>query len=140
MFIIYEEIIFRFWLHILLLGQQIKIKIMKYSSVLIFLFVYVQLHALNPVRTYSVNPSDFGMNYQEIKIPSEEGIMLNAWYFPSSKTSYKIMVLSDDGNGNMADLMEQVSVFLSLGYHVLAYDYRGYGASSDFEIKPKFYI
>ena len=50
------------------------------------------------------------------------------------------MILSDDGNGNMADLMEQVSVFLSLGYHVLTYDYRGFGKSSDFEIKPKFYI
>ena len=100
----------------------------------------VQAIALNPVRTYSVNPSDYGMKYEEIKIKSTDGIMLNAWYFPSSQTSYKIIILSDDGNGNMADLMEQVSVFLSLGYHVLAYDYRGFGASSDFEIKPKFYI
>ena len=104
------------------------------------LLLISNLNALNPVRTYSVKPSDFGMKYDEIKIKSEEGIMLNAWYFPSSQTSYKIMVLSDDGNGNMSDLMEQVSIFLSLGYHVLTYDYRGFGASSDFEIKPNFYI
>lgn len=104
------------------------------------LLLISNLNALSPVRTYSVKPSDFGMKYEEIKIKSEEGIMLNAWYFPSSQTSYKIMVLSDDGSGNMSDLMEQVSVFLSLGYHVLAYDYRGFGASSDFEIKPNFYI
>ena len=113
---------------------------MKYLLCLILLFTVVQIFALNPVRTYSVKPSDYGMAFEEIKIKSDDNIMLNAWYFPSSKTSYKIMVLSDDGNGNMADLMEQVSIFLSLGYHVLTYDYRGFGASSDFEIKPKFYI
>ena len=113
---------------------------MKYFITSLCLIFSLQIFALNPVRTYSVKPSDFGMSFEEIKIKSDDGVMLNAWYFPSSKTSYKIMILSDDGNGNMADLMEQVSVFLSLGYHVLTYDYRGYGASSDFEIKPKFYI
>jgi hypothetical protein len=116
---------------------------MKNIALLFFAFnmlLVSNLSALNPVRTYAVKPSDFGMKYEEIKIKSDEGIMLNAWYFPSSQTSYKIMVLSDDGNGNMSDLMEQVSVFLSLGYHVLAYDYRGFGTSSDFEIKPNFYI
>ncbi len=96
--------------------------------------------ALNPSRKYAINPSDFGMSYQELKIPTSDGLTLNAWYFPSSQTSYKIMVLSDDGNGNMADLIEQVSIFLSLGYHVLTYDYRGFGTSSDFDIKPTFYI
>lgn len=104
------------------------------------LLLISNLNALNPVRTYAVKPTDFGMKYEEIKIKSEDGIMLNAWYFPSSQISYKIMVLSDDGSGNMSDLMEQISIFLSLGYHVLAYDYRGYGASSDFEVKPNFYI
>ncbi len=98
------------------------------------------VNALSPVRTYSVKPSDFGMKYEEIKIKTEDGLLLNAWYFPASQTSYKIMVLSDDGNGNMSDLIEHVSVFLSLGYNVLTYDYRGFGTSSDFEIKPNFYI
>ncbi|PIY02618.1 MAG: hypothetical protein COZ21_13220 [Bacteroidetes bacterium CG_4_10_14_3_um_filter_31_20] len=120
-----------------------NIKIMKKIFALLITLVITQVNlviALNPVRTYSVKPSDFGMNYEEIKIKTDDGLLLNAWYFPSSQTSYKIMVLSDDGNGNMSDLMEQVSVFLSLGYHVLAYDYRGFGTSSDFEIKPNFYI
>jgi len=113
---------------------------MRYISLFVLLLAAFQIYGLNPERKYNVNPSDFGMKYEEIKIKSDDGIMLNAWYFPASKTSYKIMILSDDGNGNMADLIEHVSVFLSLGYNVLTYDYRGYGASSDFEIKPKFYI
>jgi len=134
-----QKILFEF----LLLRHNNKSGIMKYFMLAISLFLIAKVtdvNALSPVRTYSVNPSDYGMKYEEIKIKSEEGIWLNAWYFPSSQTSYKIMILSDDGDGNMADLMEQVSVFLSLGYHVLTYDYRGFGKSSDFEIKPKFYI
>ncbi len=96
--------------------------------------------ALTPNREYKVKPSDFGLTYDELKINTSDGLKLNAWFFPASQTSYKIMVLSDDGNGNMSDLLEQVSVFLSLGYNVLTYDYRGYGLSSDFEIKQNFYI
>jgi len=107
---------------------------------LALLLTYSYNYALNPVREYKVKPSDYGLNYEEIKISTQDGLKLNAWYFPASQTSYKIMVLSGNGNGNMSDLLEYVSVFLSLGYHVLTYDYRGYGSSSDFEIKTNFYI
>ncbi len=113
---------------------------MKYGFQIIFSVLFSVVYGLNPVKEYKVKPSDFGLAYEEIKIPTSDGLKLNAWYFPASQTSYKIMVLSDDGNGNMSDLLEHVSVFLSLGYHVLTYDYRGYGASSDFEIKNNFYI
>lgn len=113
---------------------------MKFVLLISVLVFSSASYALTPSRQYAVKPSDFGLTYEELKINTSDGLSLNAWYFPSSQTSYKIMVLSDDGNGNMADLLEHVSIFLSLGYHVLTYDYRGYGASSDFEIKQNFYI
>ncbi|NSW45022.1 MAG: alpha/beta hydrolase [Bacteroidales bacterium] len=113
---------------------------MKFLFLSLSLLLVSNIFALNPLRQYAVKPSDFGLSFEELKIATSDGLKLNAWYFPASQTSYKIMVLSDDGNGNMSDLMEHVSIFLSLGYHVLTYDYRGYGASSDFEIKPNFYI
>ena len=50
------------------------------------------------------------------------------------------MIISDDGQGNMADNIEIISNFLSLGYFVVSYDYRGFGESSDFNINPKFYM
>lgn len=100
----------------------------------------VYAFALTPKREYKVKPSDFGLTYNEIKINTSDGLKLNAWFFPANQTSYKVMVLSDDGNGNMSDLLEHVSIFLSLGYNVLTYDYRGYGSSSDFEIKENFYF
>jgi len=113
----------------------------RISIALLLLVTTIYLcSGLNPSKEYSVSPADYGMDYKEIKIPTEDGLELHAWMFSASKTSYKIMVLSDDGDGNMADLLELVGQFLSLGYHVLTYDYRGYGKSSDFEINKKFYI
>ncbi|PKP19813.1 MAG: hypothetical protein CVU05_10515 [Bacteroidetes bacterium HGW-Bacteroidetes-21] len=112
------------------------------KTILLFILtaLTISAYAIEPVKTYSSKPSDYGMNYEEVKIPVSDGAILNAWMFKATKTSYKIMVLSDDGKGNMADLMEQVSLFLSLGYHVITYDYRGFGASSDFELKNEFYM
>ena len=112
----------------------------KYLLISLFLILQSFVYAVEPVKTYSSKPSDYGMNYEEVKINVSDGAVLNAWYFKATKTSYKIMVLSDDGNGNMADLIEHVSMFLSLGYHVITYDYRGFGASSDFEMKNEFYM
>lgn len=124
------------------IDQQSKCKKMKkISFAMLFVFCTIYICAgLNPSKEYSVTPDDYGMDYKEIKIPGEDGLELHAWMFNASKTSYKIMVLSDDGEGNMADLLELVGQFLSLGYHVLTYDYRGYGQSSDFKINKKFYI
>jgi pimeloyl-ACP methyl ester carboxylesterase len=50
------------------------------------------------------------------------------------------VVISGSGDGNMADNLEIVNSFLSAGYNVATYDYRGYGASSDFKIDPDLYI
>jgi len=66
---------------------------------------------------------------------------LQVWFFEATeKLSRKIIILSDDGDGNMADLIEYASNFLSLGYAVVAYDYRGYGKSDDFNINTKFFM
>ncbi|NTW31473.1 MAG: alpha/beta hydrolase [Bacteroidetes bacterium] len=97
--------------------------------------------ALNPSRDYAITPSDYGMKYEDISIPTEDNLTLIGWFFKSTETnSYKIMIISDDGDGNMADNIELVSNFLSLGYNVITYDYRGYGKSSDFNIKKDFFI
>ncbi len=94
--------------------------------------------ALNPVREYAVTPDEYGIEYEEIKIATEDGVSLNAWWFkPQNVTGKKAIIVADDGDGNMADNIELITKFTSLGYHVLAFDYRGYGKSDDFKINPK---
>lgn len=112
------------------------------KTLLVFLFATLVLssYALNPSRKYAAKPGDFGLNYEEVKIETEDNLTLKGWLYKPQETSYKMIILSDDGDGNMADLIEIASNFVSLGFYVLTYDYRGYGESADFTINNNFYI
>ena len=99
-----------------------------------------QLLALNPSREYKVNPAKFGMVYKEEKINTKDDAILNAWFFELPKKSTNWVVISGSGDGNMGDYLEIVNSFISAGYNVCTYDYRGYGTSSDFTIDPDLYI
>ncbi|MGI8893863.1 MAG: alpha/beta hydrolase [Bacteroidia bacterium] len=96
--------------------------------------------ALKPEKEYKVTPNKFGMNFKEERITTPDGAILNAWFFDAAKKTTNWIVISGSGDGNMADNLELANQFLSAGYNVVTYDYRGYGASSDFEIDPDLFI
>ncbi|MFH0867582.1 MAG: alpha/beta fold hydrolase [Bacteroidota bacterium] len=112
----------------------------KTLSILIIFLAYFSAQALNPSKTYSITPADYGMTYEEISITTEDNIILFGWFFKTTEASTKVMIMSDDGDGNMADNIELASNFISLGYNVVMYDYRGYGKSGDFTINHEFFI
>ncbi|MDQ3050031.1 MAG: alpha/beta hydrolase [Bacteroidota bacterium] len=96
--------------------------------------------ALNPSKEYKVTPDKFGMQYKEEKVKTSDGAVLNAWFFENAKKTINWVVVSGSGDGNMADHLEIVNSFLSAGYNVAIYDYRGYGSSSEFTIDPDLFI
>ncbi|MBN4049776.1 alpha/beta fold hydrolase [Bacteroidales bacterium AH-315-N07] len=96
--------------------------------------------ALRPSKDYKNTPKDFDMDYKDISIPTEDGLTLKGWYFKPMENTKKYIVVCDDGEGNMADNLEIISQFLTLDYHVITFDFRGFGKSSEFEIDPKKYI
>jgi pimeloyl-ACP methyl ester carboxylesterase len=109
-------------------------------SALLLLFA-IQSFALNPSREYKIKPEKYGMAYREEKITTKDGASLNAWFFTvPKKIVTNWMVISGSGDGNMADDLELASQFLSAGWNVCMYDYRGYGASSEFQIDADTYI
>lgn len=115
---------------------------MKSALILSFLsFLSVQLYALNPSRTYKQLPSKYNVKYTEHKVKTDDGATLNAWWFPATtgKTT-KLVLISHNGEGNMADYLRRVSQFIEAGYNVVIYDYRGFGTSSAFEIDNNMYI
>lgn len=98
------------------------------------------INALNPSREYSVRPDKYGMEYKEEKVTLKDGAVINAWFFETSKKTTNWIVISGSGDGNMADNIEICSQFLSAGWNVAMYDYRGFGESSDFNIDAETYI
>lgn len=108
-------------------------------SIAVFL-ITTSLLALNPVKEYKVLPDEFGLTYEKITIPTKDNMQLAAWFYKSPSDSKKLIILSGNGDGNMSDMIEMSSQFLTLGYNVICYDYRGYGESSEFKINTNFYI
>ncbi len=113
---------------------------MKYLLTLLITVISAHVLALDPVKEYKVTPDKFGMTYKEEQIKSKDGAILNAWFFEASTKTTNWVVMSGSGSGNMADDLEIVNSFLSTGQNVVCYDYRGFGASSEFKIDPDLFI
>lgn len=108
--------------------------------IILIMFSQLSIFALKPVREYAVRPSDFGLSYEEVTIVTEDNLNLKGWLFTPKNVSYRMVIISHDGEGNMAKMIEIASQFTSIGFNVLTYDYRGYGESDDFKINENFYI
>ena len=115
-------------------------KSLKIAFVLLMVFTSQLAMALNPSKEYKVKPDKYGMTYKEEKISTKDGATLNAWFFEVAKKTTNWVVVSGSGDGNMADNIELAGQFLSAGWNVVLYDYRGYGASSDFKVDTDIYI
>lgn len=71
----------------------------------------------------------FQVDYECLKIPTENGEKLNAWLFllPHAK---KIALVSHGNAGNICYRLPLANMLLASGLSVLLYDYEGYGESS----------
>jgi fermentation-respiration switch protein FrsA (DUF1100 family) len=75
------------------------------------------------------NPSALGLEYRELPLRAEDGVALNAWYFPARGTA-RATVLYLHGNAeNISTHFANIAWMPAEGFNVLALDYRGYGAS-----------
>lgn len=98
------------------------------------------VYSLNPSLTYKQRPEKYNMIYEEHKVPTQDGAVLNAWYFPAVTKTTELVLISHNGEGNMAEYLRRIDQFLSAGYNVVIYDYRGFGESSSFEIDNNMFI
>jgi pimeloyl-ACP methyl ester carboxylesterase len=113
---------------------------LKHLLFLAVLMMTGKAFALNPSREYKVNPEKYGMQYSKEMIPTKDGLKLCGWFFELPKKTTNWIIISASGDGNMADNLEICSQFMSAGWNVCMYDYRGYGESDNFTIDPQTYI
>jgi pimeloyl-ACP methyl ester carboxylesterase len=96
--------------------------------------------ALNPSRTYKQRPDKFSMRFTEAKVPTNDGqATLNVWDFPAKTKTTRLVLIAHNGEGNMGDYLRQVDA-LTGQFNVVAFDYRGFGESSEFEIDGNMFI
>lgn len=86
---------------------------------------------LQPDRALHLSPDKVGVKWEEAHFDSDDGVALTGLWFPSTRRPAKAVVIQFHGNGENMTSHFLTAYWLALeGYDVLAFDYRGYGASA----------
>ena len=99
---------------------------------LVFFRLFENRLIFHPDRQLILTPDRVGLAYEEVWLTSEDGIRLNAWYFPAQPSSSPPLaqVVFLHGNaGNISQFLEKTAGLVRRGLSVLSLDYRGYGLS-----------
>jgi uncharacterized protein len=108
---------------------------MKTLLPLFFFVLFSQTnYAINPVRDYPRTPKDLGLNYEELKLDTQDGYSLNTWILepaPEKRKDYTFVLAYGDA-GNMSYSLPYAAALVARGYPVVLFDYRGFGHSSYF--------
>ena len=83
-----------------------------------------------PTHDEPATPATWGFQYQETNFTSKDGTSLHAWLIQNrGKEAKGTVVFSHGAAGSMGHHLGFVMWLAEAGYHVLIYDYRGYGKS-----------
>ena len=97
----------------------------------LFLMIFEKRLIYYPAATLDVTPEALGLPFEEVAIDVERGVKLHGWFIKSSKQPAVATVLFSHGNaGNIADRIDRIRTWRTLGVDVLLYDYRGFGRST----------
>jgi uncharacterized protein len=106
---------------ILVLGETLLV-------IYVLLPAYAAYHATHPARIPVVgSPADLGIAYEDVVLPTADGITLRGWYIPS-RNGAAIIVLHGS-NGNRTQLLWHAQALAEKGYGVLLFDLRAHGES-----------
>lgn len=83
-----------------------------------------------PSGSVQLSPADANLAYDDLKLTTEDGEQLHAWYIPTEQTAAPLLLFFHGNAGNISHRLESLQIFHQLGLNVLIIDYRGYGNST----------
>ncbi|WP_225885221.1 alpha/beta hydrolase [Leptolyngbya sp. KIOST-1] len=84
-----------------------------------------------PSSTIEMTPESFGLAYSDVWIPLDEpGAKLHGWWLPTDSGNPLTILYLHGNAGNVSSNLGKAIQLRSLGFSVLAIDYRGFGLSS----------
>ncbi len=98
--------------------------------------IYIRVNQVEmiflPLETIYTNPKRMGMDYDDVKISvgsgSEAG-KLDGFWVPAEDPDAPVMLYLHGNDATIGKNLEHTQRLHELGYHVLLFDYRGYGSS-----------
>jgi len=101
---------------------------LTYLAVCAAVFVFQGRLLYFPTERYDRTPPDLHLPYESVTLTAADGVGISAWYLPCEGARGTILFCHGNA-GNMADRLPTAWTLRELGYHVLLFDYRGYGSS-----------
>ncbi|MCB0644506.1 MAG: alpha/beta fold hydrolase, partial [Phaeodactylibacter sp.] len=98
------------------------------------LLLHLSVLAINPSREYTMTPASFQLTYTEHRLATSDSAELAVWVLEPDtdvKSPYTFIIAGSDA-GNMGYSLPYAFYLLQQGIRVITFDYRGFGASSDF--------
>jgi fermentation-respiration switch protein FrsA (DUF1100 family) len=91
-----------------------------------------------PVSELIQTPADWGMEYEDVTVDTEDGLKLHGWYIPHPQAD-NVLLFFHGNAGNISHRRESIEIFHRLGLDVYIIDYRGYGKSEGSPGEKGFY-
>jgi uncharacterized protein len=109
---------------------------LAYVGTCFALYSYQRKLIFRPLPHLIRTPDDIGMAYEDVWIarsrPNPSGPnaeKIHGWWLPNPSSSQTLLFCH--GNyGNISHNLDRIRFYYSLGFSILAFDYRGYGQSS----------
>ncbi|MBY0434240.1 MAG: lysophospholipase [Cyclobacteriaceae bacterium] len=113
---------------------------MKTLLAFLLLTVSGQLLAIKPDRKYDRTPAIFEIPYKEYKVKTPDLYDINVWEYSLKEKAVPgtTIILVGGDAGNISYLMWEAKALREKGIRVIAFDYRGFGTSSDFAIRADY--
>jgi len=109
----------------------LSVAAMVYGLILLLFFLSQRRMMFFPSPLGEARPTDAGLRYEEVRIPSSEEVLLSGWFIPASETAKEpFTILYCHGNAaNLSMLVGTAKALHDQGFALLLFDYREYGDS-----------
>lgn len=82
-----------------------------------------------PYRGHILEPNRIGLQYEDVRFPSSDGLMLHGWFLPAEGQARGTVLFLHGNAENISTHIGSVYWLPQEGYNVFLFDYRGYGDS-----------
>ena len=103
---------------------------LSYAGLCLMVVFFQSRYVYYPQSRIDATPALLGMNYEELFLT--EGIRgkVHAWWISGAEPEAPAVLICHGNAGNIGNRIYLAKVFNDWGWHVLLFDYRGYGGSS----------
>lgn len=114
------------------LYSALRIALLVYVGLCVLVYLKQSSYVYYPDRVVGLTPAYFNLPYEDLKLRTEDGETIGAWYVPAPAGAADVVtVLVCHGNGgNMGHRIDLVKFLHDAGMASLVFDYRGYGEST----------